>query len=45
MEVSAVIGITILLILGPVLVKFADRSYKASKKSEIYKDLFDEDKD
>ena len=43
MEVSAVIGLVIFLILGPVLVKFADRSYKAGKKSEIYKDLFDDE--
>ena len=43
MEISAVIGLAILLILGPVLIKFADRTYKASKDSTLYKDLFDEE--
>ena len=38
-----VISLIILIIFLPVLVKFMDRAYKSSKKTDLYKDLFEED--
>ena len=34
-----IFSIIILLLLGPVLIKFIDRSYLSLKDSQIYKDL------
>jgi len=34
-----IFSIIILLLLGPVLIKFMDRSYLSLKDSQIYKDL------
>ena len=42
MELSSVIGLIVLLIMGPIIVKFADRTYKKTKETSLYKDLLDE---
>jgi len=37
-----VISLIILVVFLPVLVKFTDKAYKSSKKTDLYKDLFEE---
>jgi len=38
-----IISIIILILTAPVAIKFLDRAYKSFKKTEIYKDLSDEE--
>jgi len=40
-----VFNIIVVLLLGPVLIKFMDRSYLSLKDSQVYKDLSEFDTD